>query len=334
MSTELIYPRSGFWQIRCKSDPRWDRDGQYWSLVGEPPLLVPAEAKQALDEMQAALGSGQPDDLRLTTLPYPSPKFKRLFTQHIFSRCEAQKSFQSLTQGRDAALPEITLNVDTGVLSLARPGLPPAHRIPAQFLGLFDPRQGCWQWGWVTAERGGTNPDVFKAVCSLRAQGVEHGIPELLYEQVPLGRKDDRPWFNADYMAMASANVCGSDCYMAMPVPGDEAAWSYWLVTAPGLLPPQKGEARQIFAMIQEAVQHWGAALTGNDGRAIVRAYAEARGYSIADDGADRLRIDIPAGGNLFVTFDQHGDIAGLDLPAGPESGKSSWLGRLLGRQR
>ena len=55
MSTEFIYPRSGVWQIRSRSDPRWDRDGQYQSLVGEPPLLMPAEAKQALDEMQASL---------------------------------------------------------------------------------------------------------------------------------------------------------------------------------------------------------------------------------------------------------------------------------------
>ena len=331
MTTGFIHPRSGFWQIRSRSDPRWDRDGQYWSLVGESPLLMPAEANQALDEIQAALGTGLPDDLRLSTLPYPSPKFKKLFTRHVLLGCEAQKSLQSLTQDRDAGLPEVALNLETGVLSLGQPGQQPAHRIPAQFLGLFDPRQGCWQWGWLTAERGGTSPDIFNAVRSLRDNGVEHGIPELSYDQIPLGREDDRPWFNADYVAMASANVCGADCYVGMPVPGDEAVWSYWLVTAPGLLPRPQVEVRQIFAMLRDAIRHWGASLAGNDGRAIVRAYADARGYRVTDDGADRLRIDTPAGGNLFVAFDEHGDISGLDLPSGPESGKSSWLGRLLG---
>ena len=295
---------------------------------------MPAEAKQALDEMQAALGSDPPDDLRQAALPYPSAKFKRLFTHHVFSACDAQKAFQELTQNREGGLLEVTLNLETGVVSLGHAGRQPDHRIPAQFLGLFDPRDGCWQWGWATAERGGTSPDVFNAVRSLGEYGIKHGIPELSFAQVPLGGKDDRPWFNADYVAMASANVCGADCYVAMPVPGDDVVWSYWLVTAPGLLPRRQRSARQIFAIIQDAVRHWGAALTGNDGRAIIRAYADARGYRVTDDGANRLRIDASSGGNLFVAFDQHGDIAGLDLAWGPESGKSSWLGRLLGRHR
>jgi hypothetical protein len=198
MPRGFVYPRSGFWQIRSKSDPRWDRQAQYWSLTGDPPLLVPAEAGQALDEVQAALGSVPPDDLRQLTIPYPSPKFKKLFTHRILAHCEAQKSFQTLTQGRDAVWPEVTLNLETGVLSLGSPGRQPERRIPAQFLGLFDPRQGCWKWGWFTAERGGTVPEVFQAAGSLRDHGVEHGIPELSYAQVPLGREDDRPWFNAD----------------------------------------------------------------------------------------------------------------------------------------
>ena len=334
MSTGFIYPRSGFWQIRSKSYPRWDCDGQYWALVGEPPLLMPAEANQALDEIQAALGSGRPGDLRLATFPYPSPKFKKLFMRHFLLGCEAQNSLKSFMQDRDAGLSEVTLNLETGVLSLGQPGRQPVHRIPAQFLGLFDTRQGCWQWGWLTAELGGTNPDNFHAVRLLRDHGLEHRIPELLFDQIPLGREDDRPWFNADYVAMASAKVCGADCCVVMPVPGNNVVWSYWLVKTPALLPRPQMEVRQIFAMIRDAIRHWGAALTGSDGRAIVRAYADARGYRVIADGADRLRIDTPAGGNLFVTFDEHGDISGLELPPEPESGKSSWLGRLLGGHR
>jgi hypothetical protein len=334
MPTEYIHPRSGFWQLRSKSDPRWDREGQYASLRGEPPLLMPAEAKQAVDEIQAALGSVPPDDLRQLTIPYPTPNFKKLFIHHVLARCEAQQSFQTLTQGAGARWPEVAMDLDAGVLSLGRPGRQPEQRIPVQFVGLFDPRAGLWQWGWCTAERGGTMPEVFKSAHALHDQGVERGIPELSYGQVPLGRDDDRPWFGADYMAIVSAGLSGADCYVATPVPGNEAVSSYWLVTDNGLLAPPPAEARALFATFRDAIQHWGAALTGNHGRAIVRAYADARGYRITDDGANRLRIDTPAGGNLVVALDEHGDIAGLDLPPGPETAKSSWLGRLLGGHR
>jgi hypothetical protein len=135
-------------------------------------------------------------------------------------------------------------------------------------------------------------------------------------------------------MAMAAADLCGADCYVAMPVPGDEVAWSYWLVTAPGLLPTPQSDGRQVFEMVREAIQHWGAALTGNNGRAIVRDYAKTRGYRVTEAGADRLRIDTLTGGELFVALDEHGDIAALDVPADPEPGKPSWLGRLLGGHR
>jgi hypothetical protein len=52
MPTGFIHPRSGYWKISSKSDPRWDREEQYSSLTGEPPLLMPAEARRALDEIR------------------------------------------------------------------------------------------------------------------------------------------------------------------------------------------------------------------------------------------------------------------------------------------
>jgi hypothetical protein len=224
----------------------------------------------------------------------------------------------------------VTLSLETGVLALGRPGRQPEYRIPAQFLGLFDPRTGCWQWGWITAERGGTSPEVFSAARSIHDHGVAQDIPELKYAQIPLGREDDRPWLNADYMAMASANLCRADCYFAMPVPGDQVAWSYWLVTSEGLLSPPT-DARKIFATIRDTIQNWGAALAGSDGRAIIRAYAEARNLRVTDEGANHLRIETPTGGHLLVALDQNGDITGLDLPAGTKPGRSSWLSRLFG---
>ena len=101
MLDEIRMPRSGLWHLRSKKDPRWDRTGQYTSFVGEPPLLVPMEAQEACLELQAELGESPPNDLRQITLPYPSPKLKRLFQSHVFAAADKQTLFQSLTREQE-----------------------------------------------------------------------------------------------------------------------------------------------------------------------------------------------------------------------------------------
>ena len=49
MAAECRIPRSGVWYLRSKTDPRWDRNGQYSSLAGDPPLQSPAEAVAVRD---------------------------------------------------------------------------------------------------------------------------------------------------------------------------------------------------------------------------------------------------------------------------------------------
>ena len=122
MPDEIRMPGTGLWHLRSKKDPRWDRTGQYTSLVGEPPLLVPMEAQEAFEELQAELGESPPSDLRQITLPYPSPKLKQLFHSHVFAAADKQTLFQSLTREQEGGLSEVTLNRAEGVLSLGRPG--------------------------------------------------------------------------------------------------------------------------------------------------------------------------------------------------------------------
>jgi hypothetical protein len=333
MANAVSMPRSGVWFLRSKRDPRWDRTGQYSSLVGEPPLLVPAEVQKALEEICAALGEKPPEDLTQIALPYPSPKFKRLFDFHVFAVSEQQALFQAAASDPASGLSEVVLDWRAGELCLGAPGQPASHRLPAQFLGILDEAQAYWQWGWCSEGFGTLNPQSLDSARALREYGRQHEIPEMTYGEIPLGRGDDRPWFHVDYFAMVSAHLRKADFYVAMPVPEAPELVMYWLITAPGFLPnPRKSESERLFFAIGQAMPHWGAALLGSDGREVIRAFADQKGCRASEDG-DRLRIDTPSGESLLVDFDASGAIAGMELPRRPRPDPEpvSWLGRLFG---
>ena len=60
MNEVIRLPRSGIWTLKSKSDARWDGEGQYDSLVGDPPLQTPAWAATFIDECHAKLGQAPP----------------------------------------------------------------------------------------------------------------------------------------------------------------------------------------------------------------------------------------------------------------------------------
>jgi hypothetical protein len=333
MPDENRMPGSGLWHLRSKKDPRWDRTGQYTSLVGEPPLLTPMEAQQAFEQLQAELGESPPTDLRQITLPYPSPKLKQLFHSHVFAAADKQTLFQSLTQEQEGGLSEVTLNRAEGVLGLGKPGETASLRLSAQFVGVLGVKQERWQWSWCSEEAIDLDPAALRFASIVKNYGIQYEIPELVYPLIPLGSAEDRPWFNVDYLLMATAHLCQADFYVAMPFDDAQEFLMFWFVQAPDLLPQPPSESRRFFDVIRQAMPHWASALNGAVGRELVRAYSDQKGYRVSGASNDRLRVDTLSGEHLFVQFDQSGNIAGLHLPEerGTQPEKASWLRRLFG---
>jgi len=291
------------------------------------------EAQVAMEELQAALGESPPSDLRLISLPYPSPKLKKLFSFHVFAAAEKQTLFKSLIREQEGGLSEVTMNRAEGVLSLGRPGETASHRLSAQFIGFLAVNQARWQWSWFSEEASDMDPATLRFAGIIRDYGIQQEIPELTYEIIPLGCTDDRPWFNVDYLLMATAHLCHADFYVAMPFDDAQEFLMFWFVQAPQLLPEPTSESRRFFDVIREAMPLWDSALEGTVGREVIRAYSYQKGYRVSVASSNRLRVDTLSGEHLFVQFDDSGNIAGLELPeerrAQPE--KASWLSRLFG---
>jgi hypothetical protein len=333
VAEEIRMPRSGIWHLRSTKDQRWNRSGQYSSLLGDPPYATPTEAQQAIDELRASLGEGPPDDLRWVSIPYPTPKLKRLFDVNVFAATEKHGTFHFLTS--ESGLSSLNLNLKEGEVSFGKPGQPPSYRLPAQFLGLLAAEQSYWQWGWVSEERGSMNPEVLAQVKTVREYGNQHEIPELTYAELALGQENDRPWFNADYLAVVASHICQADFFISGPDPDAPGLTMYWLVKAPGLLPKPPSESQRIALVIQEAMSRWADALRGSKGRQLVQAYADQKNCRVAEVGERRLRIDTPSGEHCFVDFEESGGIYGIELPAKEEAqpAKRSWMSRLFGRK-
>jgi hypothetical protein len=330
MGEAIQAPRSGIWHLRSKKDPRWNREGQYSSLLGEPPLAIPTEAHLAVEELRSTLVSGPPDDLQTISLPYPRPQLKRTFDFNAFAVTERQVALHQLT--REGGLSEMSIDIRAAEVRVGKPGQAPAYSLPSQFLGFLSLEPPVWQWGWVCEEKGSLGPAALKSVQMVREYGKQHDIPELSHDEITLGTADDRPWFNGDYLAMISTHICHADFYISGPVPNAPELVMYWVMTAPQVPAQPMSESRRMASAISQTMAAWANAIGGSNGREIIRAYANAKGCQMAEVGELRLQIDPPSGGPLFVDFDESGAIHGLELPAerqGPK--KASWLNRLFG---
>jgi hypothetical protein len=292
------------------------------------------EAQQAVEELRAELGASPPNDLRQIALPYPSPKLKKLFSSHVFAAADRQTLFQSLTREQEGGPEAVRLNPTEGLLSLSRSGNAAAHHLSAQFIGLLDGNRGIWQWGWCPEASRDLNPAALRFASIVRDYGIEHQIPELIYEMIPLGSANDRPWFNVDYLLMSTIHLCQADFYVAMSLDKAQGFLMFWFVRAPEVLPQPLSESRRFLDVIRAAMPLWASALEGTPGRDVVRAYSDQKGFRVSVADGNRLRVDTVLGEHLFVQFDDSGNIAGLELPdksrAQPE--KTSWLRRLFGR--
>src|SRR5262249_27973289 len=151
----------------------------------------------------------------------------------VFEIIEKQALFQSVVREH---LTEVNLNWQVGELSLGEPGKKPAHVVPAQYLGIVDQEKAYWQWGWLSEGEGTLSPLAIKSARFLKEYGAQHEIPEMVYDEIPLGIGADRPWFNVDYLAVVSAHLTGADFYVALPAPHKPELLMYWLATGPQLL--------------------------------------------------------------------------------------------------
>jgi hypothetical protein len=189
-----------------------------------------------------------------------------------------------------------------------------------------------WQWGWVCEEKGSLPSATIEAVKTVRDHGAKYEIPELVYAELALGTEDDRPWFNADYLAMISVHISHADFYVTGPVKGAPELVMYWLVQAPQVPSPPQSDARTMASAISQATAAWGSAFLGSSGREMIRAYAERKGCRLSEVGKQTLQIDTPSQRTLTIELDELDAIAGLELPAAsPEPKRTSWLNRLFG---
>jgi hypothetical protein len=214
---------------------------------------------------------------------------------------------------------------------------------------MLDQTAARWSWAWVAEEKNGWSPNVLKSVRQLHEYGTAHDVPELTYEHIALGLEDDRPWFNADYLAIAACHLCDADFAIAGGHSEQPQLKEFWLVKAPGILPPPESVSKRMFFVIKEALETWGPNLGGWRARKAVESYAEQRSCAIADwtgrelewaretpqGVAIRIRIEDASGGTIYVDFDQSGAIAGLGYPPSPghQLAKTPWIKRLFGRR-
>ena len=201
----------------------------------------------------------------------------------MFSPRRRGRHFSSRShEQHEGGLSEVTLNRAEGVLILRRPGETASHRLAAQFIGFLDVREARWQWAWCSEEASDLDPATLRFAGIIRNYGIQNEIPELTYEMIPLGFGDDRPWFNVDYLLMATAHLCQADFYVAMSFDEAQNYLMFWLVQAPELLPQPPSESRRFFDVIRDAMPHWASALKGAVGREVVRAYSDQKGYRVS----------------------------------------------------
>jgi hypothetical protein len=334
MADPVIFPGSGLWHLHSKKDRRWNLQGQYALFSpGATSALMPTEARTAIEELVASLGEQPPDDLRCVTLPYPTPKLRRLFEESLFIGTEKQGAFHVLTQERGFS--ELSVDLATGEIGFGVPGEGPSHHFQAQFIGLLAQENPWWQWGWVCEDTDSMSPTVLRSARAIRAFGQQQEISELTYAEIGLGCGDDRRWFNAYYLAMIACHVCKADFVVALPDQSGPGATMHWIVTAPGVLPKAQRESVRMGYVIKEAMETWGEALGDGNGRSIVRTYAAQKNCLVAEVGDRRLRIDTPSGDYFFIDFETTGQIYGIELPPTlkQESKKASWFNKLFGRR-
>jgi len=336
--------------VRSRSDRRWNLRGQYSSSDWWDPSASnrPPEAIDAVEHLRGSLGANPPEDLTCVYVAYPTGKLKRLFESSVLMATERQGALDYLT--RECGLSIVGLDRDQGEVWFGEPGREPAHRFSAQALGMLDEGASIWQWAWVSEETGGLNPRVFQSARTLHEYGTKHEVSELTYEQVALGVKDDRPWFNASYLSKIACRLCDADFVIAGGSSALPNLRELWLVKAPGILPQPESISNRVFHVIKEAVDTWGSGLSGAQAEKAVLAFADQRGCTVSDWGGReigwapegrqvserRIRIVDPSGDCIYIDFDATGHISGLACPppSGPPPAKPSWLKRFFGQTK
>jgi hypothetical protein len=268
-----------------------------------------------------------------------------LFESSVLEATEANGALDCLTRERGLSI--LGLDRDRGEIWFGPPGHEPTHRFPAQALGILDEDTSCWYWAWTAEATGALDPRVLNSARTLREYGQAHRVPELTYEFIALGIGDDRPWFNAVYLARIACKLCDADFAIAGATSERPNLKEWWLVNAPGILPQPQSLSRRILFVIKEASETWGPGLAGSQARKAAEAYAQQRNCTVSDwsgremegvseaaPGEHRIRIDDPSGDSIYVDFDESGDIAAMGYPPlrSRPPAKPSWFKRLLGR--
>ncbi|OMH34884.1 DUF6882 domain-containing protein [Tersicoccus sp. Bi-70] len=172
-------------------------------------------------------------------------------------------------------------------------------------LGSSSPSRGTWIWSWQQPEH--FLPAVLAAAEATRRYGVDHDVPELAEDEVPLAAGLD------ERLVIAAKTVSGVHAHYTAGAGGGARVWMLVRSDALVLDPPT---VRSVGRTIAEGL-HTGLA---TDHRAAVEGYARRRGLHLSEDADDRVVLSTADGG-VELTFDGSA-ISGIDvvesrLPAG-----------------
>lgn len=172
-------------------------------------------------------------------------------------------------------------------------------------LGSSSPSRGTWIWSWQQPEH--FLPAVLAAAEATRRYGVDHDIPELAEDEVPLAAGLD------ERLVIAAKTVSGVHAHYTAGAGGGARVW---MLVRSDILVLDPPTVRSVGRTIAEGL-HTGLAA---DHRAAVEGYARRRGLHLSEDADDRVVLSTADGG-VELTFDGSA-ISGIDvvesrLPAG-----------------
>ncbi|MEH0108414.1 DUF6882 domain-containing protein [Tersicoccus sp. MR15.9] len=211
-----------------------------------------------------------------------------LVDRGLFLSVEHQRAFEELLTP-DAA------RVDFAGPRIVLPGVD-GHAVP-YLLGSSSPSRGTWIWSWQQPEH--FLPAVLAAAEAARRHGVDHDIPELAEDEIPLSAGLD------ERLVIAAKAVSGVYAHYTAGAGGGARVW---MLVRSEDLSLDAPTVRSVGRTIAEGL-HTGLAA---DHRAAVEGYARRRGLHLSEDADDRVVLSTADGG-VELTFDGSA-ISGIDV--------------------
>jgi YD repeat-containing protein len=223
--------------------------------------------------------------------------FSELVDQHIGASMRKQLALSDLL-GKHSW----QLDLSAGTVDFGKQGSFGKRRVyPIQVLGSVALDSGTWLWAWANSESN-IPPACLRAAERVKAFGATEGITELITPELPAS--DEK----GHLLAAVSVGIAGADCSYRGPYEG--GAVFFLVFDTPLAQAPPTATVRIANVLTQVIGQ-----VTVNH-RAMARAFLEAEGFRIAEDGAE-LAARSADGRALQVRFDDLGRISGIETQAG-----------------